>query len=221
MSVADLMSRVRRLIDEQEITQASFARKIDVSPQTLSAWFVGRNKPGVEDVVRMCEVLRVSPSWLITGFEDSPGHQSLVCDDFVCIPLFDVRASCGNGVVCDKGAVCDLIRVNRQWIARHCGVVNQHSLNILGITGDSMMPTLRDGDFVVIDTSDAQIHTDAMYAYNLDSELFIKRIQRVGRSLRIISDNPIYQPFILSPSDMEHGFVVHGRVVTTCQITRL
>lgn len=220
MSVIDLMARVRRQLSEQGFSQASFARQIDVSPQTLSGWLSGRNRPGVEEVIRMCEVLRVSPSWLLTGMENSP-QQSLVADDFVCIPLYDVQASCGNGCYVDNACVCDLIRVNRPWIARHCGVVNQHALNLIAISGDSMSPTLKDGDFVVVDTSAKMIYTDAMYAYNLDDDLFVKRIQRVGRGLRIISDNPAYAPFTLSAEELEHGFVVHGRVVTTCQINRI
>lgn len=220
MSVSDVMARVRHQLAEQDISQASFARQIEVSPQTLSAWMSGRNRPGVDDVIRMCEALRVSPSWLLTGTETSE-HQSLVSDDFGCIPLFDVQASCGNGYQVSQACVCDLIRVNRPWIARHCGVVNQHALNLIAITGDSMTPTLKDGDFVVIDTSAKTISTDAMYAFNLDDDLYVKRLQRVGRSLRVISDNPIYTPYILTADELDHGFAVHGRVVTTCQINRV
>lgn len=220
MSVADIMVRVRHQLKEQDLSQASFARQIEVSPQTLSAWMSGRNRPGVDDVIRMCEALRVSPSWLLTGTETSE-CQSLVSDDFVCIPLFDVQASCGNGACVDNASVCDLIRVNRPWISRHCGVANQRALNLISITGDSMMPTLKDGDFVVIDTSAKNIYTDAMYAFNLGDDLFVKRIQRIGRGLRIISDNPAYEPFTLSADELDHGFVVHGKVVTTCQINRL
>lgn len=181
MSVSDMMGRIRRQLSEQGVSQAAFARQIEVSPQTLSAWMSGRNRPGV----------------------------------------LDVQASCGNGSVVSGVCLCDLIRVNRPWIARHCGVVNQRALNLITIFGDSMMPTLRDGDIVVVDTSAKVISTDAMYAFNLDDDLFVKRIQRVGRGLRVISDNAIYPAYTLSADELDHGFIVHGRVVTTCQINRI
>lgn len=220
MSVSDMMGRIRRQLSEQGVSQAAFARQIEVSPQTLSAWMSGRNRPGVDEAIRICEALHVSPSWLLTGTENSP-QQSLGSDDFVCIPLLDVQASCGNGSVVSGVCLCDLIRVNRPWIARHCGVVNQRALNLITIFGDSMMPTLRDGDIVVVDTSAKVISTDAMYAFNLDDDLFVKRIQRVGRGLRVISDNAIYPAYTLSADELDHGFIVHGRVVTTCQINRV
>ena len=49
MTASSLMNRVRALLDEKGLSQASFARKIDVSPQALSAWLSGRNRPGVDE----------------------------------------------------------------------------------------------------------------------------------------------------------------------------
>lgn len=220
MLSSDLIDRVRTLLSERGITQAAFARSIEVSPQTLSAWFTGRNRPGIEEIGRMCEALRVSPSWLFTGREDSVEHQSLVCEDCVRIPLLDLKASCGNGMYVERAAIVSLIQVNHNWINRHCGDANPRALNVLGVTGDSMSPTLQDGDFVIVDTSATTIYTDAMYAFNLDDDLFIKRIQRVGRSLCVISDNERYKSFSLTSSDLEHGFKVHGRVVTRCLVRK-
>lgn len=220
MGGKDLMGRVKALLTERGISQAAFARALEISPQTLSAWLASRNRPTVDHVARMCEVLRVSPSWLITGREDSVEHQSLVCEDCVSIPVFDVRASCGNGQVVERAAVVSLIQVNKSWVNRHCGDANPRALNVLGVTGDSMAPTLNDGDFVIIDTSATRIFTDAMYAFSLDDDLFIKRIQRVGRDLCIISDNDRYRSFTLTSTDLEHGFKVHGRVTTRCLVRK-
>ena len=169
----------------------------------------------------MCTSLSVSPSWLLTGREDSPNHQSIVTDDFVAIPVFSAQASCGNGNVVETATIVRLIEVNKTWIHRFCGTANLRSLNIISITGDSMSPTLKDGDFIVVDTSAKHAYTDAMFAYMLEDDLFVKRFQRTGRNLTIRSDNPLYPPFVLTPEDMEHGFKVIGRVVTTCVVTAI
>lgn len=219
MSTNAMMNRVKMLLEQRQMSQSSFAREIGVSPQTLSAWFSGRNAPSVDAVVRMCVVLGVSPSWLITGREDSVNHQSIVTDDFVAIPVFSAQASCGNGNVVETATIVRLIEVNKAWIHRFCGTANLRSLNIISISGDSMMPTLKDGDFIVVDISAKHAYTDAMFAYMLDDDLFVKRFQRTGRNLTIRSDNPLYPPVVLTPEDMEHGFKVIGRVVTTCVVT--
>lgn len=216
-----MMNRVRSILDQRNMSQSSFAREIEVSPQALSAWFSGRNTPSIDAVVKMCEALSVSPSWLLTGREDSPQHQSIVTDDFVCIPLFSAQASCGNGNFVETATLVRLIEVNKNWIHRYCGTANLRALNIICISGDSMSPTLSDGDFIIIDTSVKHAYTDAMFAYMLDDDLFVKRIQRTGRNLTIRSDNPLYPPVVLTPDDMEHGFKVIGRVVTTCVITAI
>lgn len=130
----ELMKRVAALLKERQISQAAFARKIEASPQTLSGWMTGRNQPSVASVAKMCEVLGVSPSWLITGQDDAVHAQSLVDDGFVMIPLLDVEASCGNGMFIERSSVVRLIQVNRPWIQRYCGQVNERSLNIIGST---------------------------------------------------------------------------------------
>lgn len=214
----ELMKRVAALLKERQISQAAFARKIEASPQTLSGWMTGRNQPSVASVAKMCEVLGVSPSWLITGQDDAVHAQSLVDDGFVMIPLLDVEASCGNGMFIERSSVVRLIQVNRPWIQRYCGQVNERSLNIIGVYGDSMSPTLADGDFVVIDRSATHIYTDSMFAFTIAGDLFIKRFQRQGRNLRVISDNDRYEAYTLTPESLDTSFRVLGRVVTTCVV---
>lgn len=219
--MSEIMERVKNTLIERNESQSSFARKIEISPQTLSAWFSGRNKPNVDAVIKICQVLSVSPSWLLTGREDSVQHQSLVSDDTVAIPIYNVSASCGNGCHTDTATVVKLLEVNKNWINRFCGTANYHALNIISITGDSMTPTLSDGDFVVIDTSVKHAYTDAMFAYTLDDDLFVKRFQRAGRELIVMSDNERYKPITLNLADLEGTFKVIGRVVTTCKITAI
>lgn len=214
----ELMKRVKTILGERDISQAAFARKIEVSPQVLNGWLVGRRTPSIKDLAKMSEVLSVSPSFLLCGRDDDPSHQSLIDDDGVIIPLLDVYGSCGNGVQPATTTVVQLIKVNNQWINRYCGNANHRALNIIGITGDSMMPTLADGDFVVIDTSATRAYTDSMFAFMLDDDLYVKRFQKSGHNLKVVSDNPLYESYILTPDDMSHGFKVIGRVVTTCVV---
>lgn len=72
MPTSAMMNRVKMLLEQRQMSQSSFAREIGVSPQTLSAWFSGRNAPSVDAVVRMCTVL--GDHWT-RRFRKSPVHR--------------------------------------------------------------------------------------------------------------------------------------------------
>ena len=90
----------------------------------------GRNRLGVEELEKICSSLRMSPSWLMTGVEDDPAHQSLVLDDYVSIPMFDVQASCGNGYYQNRSALVRMIQVSKDFISKYCSGANERALNI-------------------------------------------------------------------------------------------
>lgn len=221
MSVKEMMIRVKASLAESGVSQAEFARRIDVSPQTLSGWMSGRNKPGVEELGRMCVALNVSPSWLLTGFENVAGSQSLVDEDCIIIPVLNIRGSCGtHGRDVSNASMIRMMKVTHEWVADHCGMVDKKSLNIIGATGDSMSPTLEDGDAVIIDTSVKSLYTDAMFAFTIDNDMYIKRLQRIGGSIQVISDNPRYSPYMINPRELGESFQVLGKVVSTIQVRK-
>lgn len=221
MSVKEMMLRVRGVLEDAGLSQAEFSRMIGVSPQTLSGWMSGRNKPGVEEMAAMCQALKVSPSWMMTGYDNMPGYQSFVTEDTVIIPMLDIRGSCGsNGSDVSNASLITLLHVTPNWVNEHCGLVNKRSLNIIGATGDSMSPTLEDGDAAIIDTSVKTVYTDAVFAFTIENDMYIKRLQRVGLGIQVISDNPRYAPYMLNLSELGDRFQVLGKMVSTILVRR-
>ncbi|MNR36204.1 Peptidase S24-like protein [compost metagenome] len=67
-----------------------------------------------------------------------------------------------------------------------------------------METTFRDGDSLLVDRGITHIRTEAIYVFTLDGDLFIKRLQRMGKgSLRMISDNPVYPAMIIEGTHLE------------------
>ena len=69
------------------------------------------------------------------------------------------------------------------------------SLSIIRVLGDSMEPTLFDGDEVMVDLGDGQSRLrDGIYVLRMDDMLNVKRIaiEPKGRQISVISDNPSY-----------------------------
>jgi phage repressor protein C with HTH and peptisase S24 domain len=77
--------------------------------------------------------------------------------------------------------------------------------------GDSMMPTLLDGDDVIIDTAQKQIsQQDRIWAVAYGDLGMIKRVRRLpGGTYQLNSDNPAVTPIEAN----DHEMHVVGRVV--------
>ena len=63
-----------------------------------------------------------------------------------------------------------------------------------------MEPGIKQGDFLVIDSTQNSLVSDGLYALQYANSIFIKRVQVVpDGSLRLISDNPLYLPIVVEP----------------------
>lgn len=81
------------------------------------------------------------------------------------------------------------------------------------VVGDSMSPTLLDGESVVIDRGVREVVADAIYVVHLLGQRLVKRVQRKSDgALVIISDNPAYEREQV-PRERARDIEVLGRVV--------
>lgn len=133
-------------------------------------------------------------------------------EDFVLVPRYDVQGSMGNGAVIHSEQIVDHLAFKADWVRLELGA-NPKNLVLISAVGDSMEPTLRPGDLLLVDRSENGVKQDAIYAIALDGELRIKRVQRLfdGR-LIIRSDNPGYQPEEIGPGVTDTVNII-GRVV--------
>jgi repressor LexA len=80
---------------------------------------------------------------------------------------------------------------------------------IVRVAGDSMHPTLADGDHILVDTAARTIDTGRIHVLRHDGLVLTKRLERAGRSVRIVSDNPAYPALEVAGSSV----AIIGRVV--------
>jgi phage repressor protein C with HTH and peptisase S24 domain len=84
---------------------------------------------------------------------------------------------------------------------------------VIQVAGDSMAPTLDDGDDILVDRGDAAASLrDGIYVLRLDGALNVKRliVDRARRRVSVKSDNPAYTSW--PTLDLERLDVI-GRVV--------
>jgi phage repressor protein C with HTH and peptisase S24 domain len=130
------------------------------------------------------------------------------------VPLLDVAAAAGAGAFDGDERADSHIGFDPAWL-RQVASGAPDALSIIRVHGDSMAPTLGDGDDILVDRGDgAERVRDGVYVLRTDDALVVKRlaVNPAARTLSISGDNPAYPPW----PDCDPGAVeIVGRVVWT------
>lgn len=68
---------------------------------------------------------------------------------------------------------------------------------LMRVAGDAMTPRIHPGDVVIVDRS-LTAHNNDVVVVILGPDFFLKRYQRQGLSVLLVSDNPSYAPIALT-----------------------
>lgn len=129
----------------------------------------------------------------------------------IAIPALAVKASAGDGSLLWGRELGDApFRFAEDWLRQKFGSIA--SLRLIQIQGDSQLPDLSDGDWAVIDTAKSKLE-NGLAVIRLDECLMIKRLQREGYFLQLISRNPMYAPTAIDLSKEEERIRCIGKVV--------
>lgn len=131
----------------------------------------------------------------------------------VTVPRLSLGASAGPGSLDEDERATGAIAFDANWL-RHLGVQPQR-VSIIRVDGESMAPTLNDGDEIMVDHDDGVDRLrDGVYVLRLDGVLMVKRIAMGPRRglFSVLSDNGHYPDWI----DIDPSLVaIVGRVVWT------
>jgi phage repressor protein C with HTH and peptisase S24 domain len=162
------------------------------------------------------ERYNVAPEWLLLGRGGMFGGGNVLDisakdrPDFVSLPVFDVRASAGAGQPVYQEIQTGVMSFEYRWL-RDLGV-NPETAGLIYAQGDSMFPTIQDGAAMVVDHSQKDILNGCIYAFNIDGDLVVKRIERLwDKTINLISDNPKYPTRNLRPKQVSSLDVI-GRI---------
>ncbi|MBX9885629.1 MAG: S24 family peptidase, partial [Novosphingobium sp.] len=127
--------------------------------------------------------------------------------DWADIPRLPLGASAGPGTMAQDAAPVDRLRFSGRWL-RQQGL-ELAMLSVIEVEGDSMEPSLRDGDEILVDRSPRALRS-GLHVIRLDDVLLVKRLEPgPAGTLQIISDNPAYPRMERARADV----AVIGRVV--------
>lgn len=136
---------------------------------------------------------------------------------YVVIPLYNgVRAAAGGGALVEHETPDDALVFKEQWVRIELGARPQ-DLYLIRVAGDSMEPTLRSGDVILVDRRATRPDREGVYILRMNDMLLVKRLQALpGGVVRVSSDNTAFSPFDIQAADVGGPeLAIIGRVVWT------
>jgi phage repressor protein C with HTH and peptisase S24 domain len=184
---ADARAALDALIRERREDYASLSRLLNRNPAYIQQ-FIKRGVPkklDEEDRAKLARYFGVSEALL--------GGREVEAEELISVPVLDVQASAGPGAFADTEHARARMRFDPSWLR---GLnLDARQLSVIQVVGDSMSPTLDDGDDILVDRGDAAMNLrDGIYVLRLDGVLNVKRlvVDRARRRVSVKSDNAAY-----------------------------
>ncbi|WP_197418039.1 MULTISPECIES: XRE family transcriptional regulator [unclassified Sphingomonas] len=197
---------IRKLGRKAVISENSAGKRVqDALGERSQAWLAEKSKvPGstVNDVIKngaivktdtllaLADALDVDPGWLLTGRAPTDGADGM---NLVAIDEVDLAYGLG-GTFADGPVTTERHYFQRSWLE---GITRTPAamLTFARGRGDSMQPTLNDGDMVLVDRSQRAVREqDAIWALTVGDIAMIKRLRFRSETVIILSDNDRVPP---------------------------
>ncbi|OUS52952.1 Cro/Cl family transcriptional regulator [Shewanella sp. SACH] len=217
--------RIAERRKELGLSQDVVAKYVGVNRVSVSNWETdGKNgtSPKGANLIALAELLKCTPEWLLSGEDEAlkteiresnaqwhPGFElwdgdTPLRDDEVALPFFrEVELAAGNGsTFVQENGGCKL-RFAKSTLKKS-NVDPQHAACVT-VSGNSMLPVLRHGTTVGVDTSKKSIIDGEMYAIDHDGMLRVKMLYRTpGGGVRIKSyNNDEFPDEFIQPEKMQ------------------
>lgn len=140
--------------------------------------------------------------------------QVLAEEDCISVEHIHINPSCGRGTSVYYDADITPVKLGTRLIMDILKVTAPENLKIFTAAGDSMTPTIEDGDVLLCDVGRKDFRNGGIFLITINNEWFIKRLRlKINGDLEIISENyEKYSTETLHPDD-EVELVVIGRVI--------
>ncbi len=207
---SQLTREIRRRMDAGGFNQKSLARTAGLNETAVRDILVGKSKhPRHDTVQKLAGALGCSVLDLLEP--GAPAATQRIDGDLVFVPVYEVAAAAGEGLVIDVEYETGRLAFRGDWL-RGVTAAQADELAVIAVHGDSMYPTLADGDTVLVDLTQRRPSGDGIYIIRFGEFVLVKRLHLdpVRREVTISCDNANYPPLApVDPTDVD----VAGRVI--------
>lgn len=209
-----LSSRIKSVLDANDLQKVAI--KSGVKSRSLYNYTNGA-LPDLASLIAIAGACGISMDWLVSGTgprdleptiiaasnidgsSDEAKSPSQSLSDtgksrYVAIPRLNIAASAGYGALAEHAQVVEYLAFDVDFVRSRLRRDPKH-LVLIEARGDSMEPTIRDGDILTVDlTPDQPLAHAHLYILRVDDDLMVKRLERrLDGALIVSSDNPRYR----------------------------
>ena len=211
-NISEIIEKLRDVLSSEKNNGKVFDKDIANALDLTSVNFATmkkRNSVPFSNILNFCALKKISINWMLYGQDPSSLIDSTDKYWIKYYPTISVSAGGGAYDAEDEYEQLDLPDFFVDIIG---GKENLKNIEAINVTGDSMEPTLNNGNIIFIDKTKQDVNKDGIYAFVNENGLFVKRIQRrVDGGLDVISDNKEYPMQVVSKG----GIDVLGKVVSS------
>lgn len=211
--MADFASVIKRLRIERGITQEQLASMLKISRSTVGMYETGSREPDFETCEAIADIFNVDMDFLLgrsnverkdpvypvnsipPGFDPLPEMES--------VPLVG-RIACGQPITAEENLE-GYVSIPTAWRATFT----------LQCRGDSMEPTIHDGDIVAI-RKDVQVENGQIAAVRIGDEATLKHLYLHEDYIELRPENPTYSSIIRRKEEM-NDVAIEGKAVGLCR----
>ena len=204
--------------------QLELSRRTGISSTSINKYVLGESDPSRSRLVAIAKATGVNVGWLAAGegpmereaayiymgegetagrgeggIEPPPGSDPA---EFDLVPMVETRLSAGNGSFVLSENVEGYYAFRKSWV--RSVATSARDLVLMRVDGDSMNPTIRSGDTVMIDAGRRTIIEGQVFALRVDDTIMIKRLSyRPGGRVLVGSDNrQEFDPYEVDLADL-------------------
>lgn len=188
---------VKYLRKQRGYSQSLLARKLNINQASISLWESGKTNPDTSTLLQLSKLFDVPLDFFMS---DEPRRElDSIAIRKGAIPIVG-NIACGERITPDT---------NPEGYADIPDGI--HADFALRCVGDSMNPTLLDGDLVLI-RQQPEVENGQIAAVNIGGETTLKHVYKQSDGILLTADNAKYPPvFVSAGQDVE--IIIHGLAV--------
>lgn len=204
--MAEFKDRLEEALKLRDMKPAELARASGVTEGAISQYRKGAYNATQRNLEKIARILRVPIPWLMGAtdsmtFEIPEGFQPM--PPMENVPLVG-NIACGTPILAEQN-IEDTVSIPSEW----------HASFTLKCKGDSMAPTIQDGDLVAIRIQ-PEVENGEIAAVRIENEATLKRVYLHNDYIELRPDNMSHPSIIRRKNEM-NDVHIEGKAVGLCR----
>lgn len=192
--------RIRMARISMDLTQRQLALSIGAKHNSVSNWESDKNTPDANMIVKLCETLNISPTYLMCGEKSLNEIGNILSISKRKIPILG-EIACGQPIVCNRDF--------ESYVETGSEIRADFAVRA---KGDSMINArIKDGDIVFI-RQQPMVENGEIAAVCIDDEATLKRVYISEKTVTLVAENAAYPPIVYDLTE-NNNITILGKAI--------